>query len=38
MKGILILIIGMAIVAYNPDIGDALIGAIDSAISSLDNI
>jgi hypothetical protein len=38
MKGVIILVIGMAIVAYNPDIGDALIGAIDSAISSINSI
>ena len=38
MKGILILVVGMIIVAYNPDLGDALIGMIDDAVSSINSL
>ena len=38
MKGIAILVIGMVIVAYNPEIGDVLVGMIEDAISSINSI
>ena len=38
MKGVLILVLGMVIVAYNPSLGDALIGMIDDAIYSINNL
>ena len=38
MKGVLILVLGMVIVAYNPSLGDSLIGMIDDAISSINNL
>jgi hypothetical protein len=38
MKGILILVVGMAIVAYNPEIGQVLVGMINDAIYSINSI